>query len=91
MIQENSRYVKFIKATQLRNYNFIELLKLTGYRVHVCKQGDKIEALSERYLNDTSKYWVILACNQILDPFLELEVGQKLAIPKKAILDEINK
>jgi hypothetical protein len=41
----------------------------------------RIDRIANQYFNDPNLYWVVLAANNVLDPY-ELEVGDELVIPK---------
>lgn len=53
----------------------------TPYVVHTVKLNDTLDSLSLYYYGNPLYYWIIADFNNIQDPYINLEVGQKLNIP----------
>jgi hypothetical protein len=47
---------------------------------HVVTDGERLDQISARYLNDDGYHWVIALVNAIINP-LDLTAGQRLRIP----------
>lgn len=55
----------------------IKSVKLTSY---VIKEGDRLDLLAQRFLNDAKLWWVIAYINRIFNPF-KLMPGQVINVP----------
>lgn len=73
-----------ISLSEREPYRFRDL---ADNRRHICRQGDTLQSLAERYLTglpDPAQLWWVIADFQpapIHDPTLELAIGRELWIP----------
>jgi nucleoid-associated protein YgaU len=54
-------------------------------RIHIVRQGDRLDLLAHKYLGDAQLYWVIALYNNIFW-FMDIEMGQELRIPSYTTL-----
>ena len=60
-------------------------LAKANYFIWTIKQGyeGRPDIIASEFLGDPSFFWIILEVNNIADPFEELNIGQKIRIPKE--------
>ena len=68
----DNRYIYGLTAQLKKDVNFVS---------YVVKQGDTPDTISLYYYNSPLYYWVILAFNDINDPYAEIKEGRILRIP----------
>lgn len=51
-------------------------------RVHIVKEGDRLDLLAHRYYRDSLKWYLIADANDLINP-MKLEIGSSLIIPGK--------
>ncbi|MBZ4649175.1 hypothetical protein [Thermosipho sp. (in: thermotogales)] len=48
---------------------------------HIWSQGDRLDLLAKKYLNDDKLWWIIAEYNNIMFFFEEIEIGRIIYIP----------
>lgn len=59
----------------------------TPFKIHTVKEGDSLDSLALYYYNNPTYFWIVADFNRIQDPYISLEVGQKLKIPTFSFID----
>jgi hypothetical protein len=72
----------------MRSVRFPEKVLDVLYDVHIYR-GEQWTKLSYMYYNTIDLYWVILAFNNIDDPFKELPDNTELKIPKPQVVKDV--
>lgn len=57
--------------------------------IHTASVGETWEILSYKYYGTTKLYWAILYANNIIDPFVELQHGDVIYIPRRRDIPEV--
>lgn len=84
-----SRYAPFPYYYNTRDNKYVSALTAylddtTIYSLYTVKQGDTLDSIALYFYNNPTLYWIICSFNHIRDPYIKLEVGQKLKIPSIA-------
>ena len=79
-LQEPQHYETWELPDNLTGYNPVDLLRGQQFYTHTWQNGDRVDKLARRYLNDDQYGWIILLVNGINDPF-SVQPGDVLKIP----------
>ena len=85
----NSRYNNLRRDTHIDLPDVVNVNKSDPLAIHICELGDTIENISYKYYGTTKLFWVILYCNDIVDPFIELQTGDRIVIPNRLNIPNI--
>jgi len=91
---KDSRYRNLQIAVDVKGNRFFTTRSLINFksspkdRVHEVKPGEqnRLDLIAYKYYNNPTLWWVITYANNILDPMLDVEVGDSLVIPAKSTL-----
>ena len=85
LLYDNDNKVKFLNIFKSFILNQEQLNKYL-YEIYVVDNNDWFDNIAFRYYGTPYLWWLIALCNNINNPFEELEIGMKLVILKEHYL-----
>lgn len=79
-LYEPLHYATFDLTSNLKGYQGQDLLDKDLYHEYIWQFGDRLDRLSNKYMNDDQYWWIICMVNNISYP-LSIAIGTVIKIP----------